>query len=117
MWIKLNTILPRKLWVMTINALMPEDTITKHLVLRQENIMIEPLQILRCDERIFRRPDSLSIVLKILQASLDASKIQLSRHIMDKPLFNKTGQIQNEAQREELKMALVASQVNLNDTI
>lgn len=46
----------------------------------------------------------------MLQASLAASKIQLSRHIMDKPLFNKTGQIQNEAQREELKMALVASQ-------
>jgi integrator complex subunit 2 len=109
-WIKLNTILPRQLWVMTINALMPDDTITKHVVLRQENIMIEPLQILRCDERIFRCPDALSIILKILQASLAASKIQLSRHIMDKPLFNKTGQIQNEAQREELKMALVASQ-------
>lgn len=109
-WIKLNTILPRQLWVMTINSLMPDDTITKHVVLRQENITIEPLQILRCDERIFRCPDALTIILKILQASLAASKIQLSRHIMDKPLFNKTGQIQNEAQREELKMALVASQ-------
>lgn len=110
-WTKLNSVLPRQLWVMTINALMPDDTITKHVVLRQENIMIEPLQILRCDERIFRCPDALSIILKILQASLAASKIQLSRHIMDKPLFNnKTGQIQNEAQREELKMALVASQ-------
>ncbi len=95
---------------MTINALMPDDTVTKHVVLRQENIMIEPLQILRCDERIFRCPEAFSIILKILQASLAASKIQLSRHIMDKPLFNKTGQIQNEAQREELKMALVALQ-------
>jgi len=28
--IKLNTILPRHLWVMTINALMPDDTITNH---------------------------------------------------------------------------------------
>lgn len=110
-WTKLNSVLPRQLWVMTINALMPDDTITKHVILRQENIMIEPLQILRCDERIFRCPDALSIILKILQASLAASKIQLSRHIMDKPLFNnKTGQIQSEAQREELKMALVASQ-------
>lgn len=113
-WTKLNSVLPRQLWVMTINALMPDDTITKHVILRQENIMIEPLQILRCDERIFRCPDALSIILKILQASLAASKIQLSRHIMDKPLFNnKSGQIQshlNEAQREELKMALVASQ-------
>lgn len=109
-WLKLNTILPRQLWVMTINALIPNDEITKLIVLKQENITIEPLQILRCDERVFRCPDALTIILKILQASLAASKIQLSRHIMDKPLFNKTGQIQNEAQREELKMALVASQ-------
>lgn len=109
-WIKLNTILPRHLWVMTINALMPSDEITKNAVLRQENITIEPLQILRCDERVFRCPDALAIILRILQASLAASKIQLSRHIMDKPLFSKGGQLQNENQREELKMALVASQ-------
>jgi integrator complex subunit 2 len=89
---------------------MPDDTITKHIILRQENIMIEPLQILRCDERVFRCPDALAIILRILQASLAASKIQLSRHIMDKPLFSKGGQLQNENQREELKMALVASQ-------
>lgn len=112
-WMKLNTILPRQLWLLTINALMPDDTITKHIILNQENIAIEPLQILRCDERVFRCPDALTIILKILQASLLASKIQLSRHMMDKPLFNKTGQIQNEAQREELKVALVASQESL----
>ena len=109
-WIKLNTILPRHLWVMTINALMPDDNITKHFKLHEENIMIEPLQILRCDERVYRCPDALAIILRILQASLAASKIQLSRHIMDKPLFNKSGQLQTENQREELKMALVASQ-------
>lgn len=109
-WLKLNTILPRHLWVMTINALMPDDAISKHFLLRQENIMIEPLQILRCDERVFRCPDALAIILRILQASLAASKIQLSRHIMDKPLFSKGGQLQTETQREELKLALVASQ-------
>lgn len=113
-WIKLNTILPRHLWVMTINALMPSDAITRHAILKQENIMIEPLQILRCDERVFRCPDALAIILRILQASLAASKIQLSRHIMDKPLFSKGGQLQNENQREELKMALVASQESVS---
>lgn len=113
-WIKLNTILPRHLWVMTINALMPSDAITKHAFLKQENTMIEPLQILRCDERVFRCPDALAIILRILQASLAASKIQLSRHIMDKPLFSKGGQLQNENQREELKMALVASQESVS---
>lgn len=93
-WIKLNTILPRHLWVMTVNALMPSDSITKLAVLMQENIVIEPLQILRCDERVFRCPDALAIILRILQSSLAASKIQLSRHIMDKPLIGKLGQVQ-----------------------
>lgn len=93
-WLKLNTILPRHLWVMTINALMPNDSITKLAVLMQENIVIEPLQILRCDERVFRCPDALAIILRILQSSLAASKIQLSRHIMDKPLIGKLGQVQ-----------------------
>jgi integrator complex subunit 2 len=93
-WLKLNTILPRQLWVMTINALMPNDSITKLAVLMQENIVIEPLQILRCDERVYRSPDALAIILRILQSSLAASKIQLSRHIMDKPLIGKLGQVQ-----------------------
>lgn len=93
-WIKLNTILPRHLWVMTVNALMPSDSITKLAMLMQENIVIEPLQILRCDERVFRCPDALAIILRILKSSLAASKIQLSRHIMDKPLIGKIGQVQ-----------------------
>jgi len=51
------------------------------------------------------------IVLKILQASLAASKSQLSRHMLDKPLIDKiTGQLQTEVEREELRMALVALQ-------
>lgn len=109
-WIKLNTVLPRRLWALTITALMPDDNITRHFKIRQENIMIDPLQVLRCDERVFRCPDALAIVMRILQASLAASKSQLSRHILDKPLMDKSGQLQTENEREELKMALVASQ-------
>lgn len=93
-WIKLNSILPRHLWVMTVNALMPNDSITKLTILMQENIVVEPLQILRCDERVFRYPDALAIILRILQSSLAASKIQLARHILDKPLIGKLGQVQ-----------------------
>lgn len=109
-WSKLNTVLPRRLWVMSINALMPDDLITKNLILTQENILIDPLQVLRCDSRVFRCPDALTIVLRTLQATLQASKSQLSRHILDKPLMDKNGQIQTENEREELKLALVASQ-------
>lgn len=109
-WIRLNTVLPRRLWIMSINALMPDDGLLKMHQLTQENILFDPLQVLRCDTRVFRCPDALAIVLRILQASLAASKSQLSRHILDKPLMDKTGQLQSENEREELKTALVASQ-------
>lgn len=108
-WIQLNTVLPRRLWSLSINALMPDDNVLKvHLM--QEHSLYDPLQILRCDERVFRCPDALAIVLRILQASLAASKSQLARHILDKPLQDKVGHIQSENEREELRTALVASQ-------
>lgn len=77
--------------------------------------LLDPMQVLRCDERVYRCPDVLAIVLRILQASLAASKTQLARHIADKPLMlEKTGgagiQLQVDAEREELRTALVASQ-------
>lgn len=108
-WIRLNTVLPRRLWIMSINALQPDDEVVKTNLLTQENVLFDPLQVLRCDERVFRCPDVLAIVLRILQASLAASKTQLSRHILDKPLLEKSGQLQSENEREELKTALVAS--------
>lgn len=108
-WIQLNTVLPRRLWTVTINALMPDDKVLK-AYLTQEHCLFDPLQILRCDERVFRCPDALAVVLRILQASLAASKSQLARHILDKPLQDKLGAVQSETDREELKTALVASQ-------
>lgn len=109
-WIRLNTVLPRRLWSMTINALMPEDNVIKAHMQPQE-LTFDPLLVLRCDERVFRCPDALAIVLRILQASLAASKSHLGRHILDKPLQpDRAGQIQSETEREELRTALVASQ-------
>ena len=113
-WIRLNTVLPRRLWIMSINSLMPDDGSLKTNILTQENVLFDPLQVLRCDERVFRCPDALAIVLRILQASLAASKTQLSRHILDKPLLEKCGQLQTEVEREDLKMALVASQESVS---
>lgn len=109
-WIRLNTVLPRRLWNMTIGALMPDDNLFKAKMLPQEPTF-DPLLVLRCDERVFRCPDALAIVLRILQASLAASKSQLVRHVLDKPLqHDRPGQIQSESDREELRTALVASQ-------
>lgn len=108
-WIRFNTVLPRRLWVLTINALMP-DEMYKTQLLTQESILFDPLQVVRCDARVFRCPDALAIVLRILQASLAACKSQLSRHILDKPMIEKAGQLQiSENEREELKTALVAN--------
>ncbi|KAL1402916.1 hypothetical protein pipiens_019599 [Culex pipiens pipiens] len=109
-WLRLNTVFPRRLWVMSINALMPEDAVTKNFNLTQETILIDPLQVLRCDERVFRCAGALTIVLRILQASLAASKSQLTRHMLDKPLIEVGNQVKSDTDREELKLALVASQ-------
>lgn len=109
-WIRLNTVLPRRLWNMSITALMPDDMVLKKHLLSQDGSQFDPLQVLRCDERVFRCPDALAIVLRILQASLAASKCQLSRHMLDNPLLERIGQLQSENEREELKTALMASQ-------
>lgn len=108
-WTRLNTVLPRRLWNLSINALMPDDNVLK-VHMTHEHALFDPLQILRCDERVFRCPDALAVVLRVLQASLAASKSQLARHILDKPLQDKSGQIQSEMERDELRTALVASQ-------
>lgn len=49
-------------------------------------------------------------MLRVLEASLAASRSQLSRHLQDRPLVERTGQLTSEAEREELRVALVAAQ-------
>lgn len=49
-------------------------------------------------------------IFRILQAALAASRSQLSRHIQDKPLTEKIGQLSSETEREDLRTALVAGQ-------
>ncbi|CAK9813155.1 Integrator complex subunit 2 [Anthophora plagiata] len=109
-WLRLNTVLPRCLWVLSINALLIENSLVKNVFLTQENIVLDPLQVLRCDTRIFRCAPILSVILRILQAALAASRSQLSRHIQDKPLTEKIGQLSSETEREDLRTALVAGQ-------
>lgn len=109
-WTQLNTVLPRQLWLMSINALLPEDAVLKRHLLSRDSTQFDPLQVLRCDERVFRCPDALAVVLRILQGSLAASKCQLTRHMLDNPLLERNGQLQSEIEREDLKTALCASQ-------
>ncbi|CAB3231134.1 unnamed protein product [Arctia plantaginis] len=109
-WLRLNTVLPRCLWIMTINALLDINGCSKTVQITQENVLVDPLQVLRCDIRVFRCGPILKIILRILEASLAASRSQLSRHLLDRPLLEKSGQLTSDAEREELKNALVAAQ-------
>ncbi|KAJ2953568.1 hypothetical protein O0L34_g1170 [Tuta absoluta] len=109
-WLRLNTVLPRCLWIMTINALLDINGSARSVTITQENVLVDPLQVLRCDIRVFRCGPILKIILRILEASLAASRSQLSRHLSDKPLLEKSGQLTSDSEREELKNALVAAQ-------
>ncbi|XP_004929281.1 integrator complex subunit 2 [Bombyx mori] len=110
-WLRLNTVLPRCLWIMTINALLDINGMgIKNVTITQENVLVDPLQVLRCDMRVYRCGPILKIILRILEASLAASRSQLSRHLLDKPLLEKSGQLTSDSEREELKNALVAAQ-------
>lgn len=62
---------------MTSNALMPSGS----LYLTADEFTVDPLQILRCDVRVFRCAPILDILLHILAASLAASKYFLWKHL------------------------------------
>lgn len=113
MWIRLNTVLPRRLWAMSTNSLMPPPTksLVKSFALSHDHYTIDALHILRCDERVFRWPDALSVVLRILQAGLAASKSQLQRHMLDKPILDKTSNGHGvDGEREEFRLTLIYAQ-------
>ncbi|XP_054258735.1 integrator complex subunit 2 [Macrosteles quadrilineatus] len=106
-WLKLNTVLPRCLWVKTISAFMHEKSILPSLAVTQENAVLDPLQVLRWDTRAFRCAGVLKVLLRVLQASLAASRNQLARHQLETPAVECRV---TEPEREELRSALVAAQ-------
>jgi integrator complex subunit 2 len=108
-WFKMNSIFPRKLWVMTVNVLRPNlfgFVNSKAQQLTWSDIMLDPLHVLRCDERIFRNAELMEITLHMLNAFLAASRINLSHHVMERPSKNE----EEEKDREELRVALLAAQ-------
>ncbi|KAF6206701.1 hypothetical protein GE061_017937 [Apolygus lucorum] len=111
-WLRLNSVLPRCLWVMTTNALLSDHSTLPAPELTQENVILDPLQVLRCDPRVFRCAPLLSVVLRVLQSCLAASQSQLSRHLMDNPIQEKTANC-TDSDREELRSALVSAQESL----
>lgn len=112
LWWKFNTIFPRKLWVMTINSLRRTQNLKstsqiKSLEYSWDELTLDPLIVLRCDNRVFRCPDTLNIVLHILSAFLAASKRCLQDQINEQPSRQKD--IRN---LEELRTTLVLAQTS-----
>uniref|UniRef100_A0A672T6A7 Integrator complex subunit 2-like n=1 Tax=Sinocyclocheilus grahami TaxID=75366 RepID=A0A672T6A7_SINGR len=56
LWMVLNTVMPRKLWVMTVNAQQPLVKLLRQQRYTQNDLMVDPLIVLRCDSRVFRNP-------------------------------------------------------------
>lgn len=106
-WWKLNAIFPRHLWVLTVNAFQSNGLPQK---LKLDDIIVDPLHVLRCDARIFRCPSLMEIVLHMLQAFLAASRTRLLHHTLEHPMHDKTGLLESEKDREDLRTALCATQ-------
>lgn len=103
-WLRLNTVLPRHLWLLTIKSLVAKNPSFP------QDVASDPLQILRCDERVFRCAPLLTIVLRVLRASLAASRSQFVQHLQAHPQIDVQGRVVNEAERDEMRIALVAAQ-------
>ncbi|XP_051972929.1 integrator complex subunit 2-like [Xyrauchen texanus] len=121
LWMVLNTVMPRRLWVMTVNALQPSVKLLRQQRYTQNDLMVDPLIVLRCDPRVFRCPPLMDITVHMLNGYLLASKAYLNAHLKETAEFERQAQtISNlglsgqsdapEVTREELKSALLAAQ-------
>ncbi|XP_053310562.1 integrator complex subunit 2 isoform X1 [Spea bombifrons] len=121
LWMTLNTVMPRRLWVMTVNALQPELKLARKHKYTQNDLMIDPLIVLRCDPRVQRCPPLMDITLHMLNGYLLASKAYLNSYLKEtadqdiKPSSNNAAGLAGQAEtmevtREELKNALLAAQ-------
>uniref|UniRef100_A0A665W0C1 Integrator complex subunit 2 n=1 Tax=Echeneis naucrates TaxID=173247 RepID=A0A665W0C1_ECHNA len=122
LWMGLNTVMPRRLWVMTVNALQPSAKLLRQQRYTQNDLMVDPLIVLRCDQRVYRCPPFMDIVLHMLNGYLLASKAYLHGHLKETADFDRQTQTVSslgvpgqpdtpEVTREELKNALLAAQV------
>jgi len=102
-WLRMNTVYPRQLWLLTVNHLTPPPNIS------QEDLALDPLAVLRCDDRVFRTAPLLSILLYMLKACLAASRSRLCQYLQDQPPPGANTSLA-ETEREELKNSLVLTQ-------
>ena len=106
-WWRLNCVFPDYLWVQTVNIFRPPSVFgLRSSNLTWDEIVMDPLHVIRCDERVFRCPEIMEITLHMLNAFLAASRTFLSHHLLEKPSRSET----EDKERDELKVALIAAQ-------
>lgn len=112
-WKQINTVMPRRLKTMTVNALSHSKPL---ITFKEEDLIVDPLTSLRCDLRVFRCPPIMEVVLNILRAYLAASRAFLASHLQANPAVGiksdpgNTRALPSDPEREELKGALIAAQ-------
>ncbi|XP_052246674.1 integrator complex subunit 2-like isoform X3 [Dreissena polymorpha] len=108
-WFKIHSLMPRSIRLSTVNALRPQKKRGfKFSQYTETDVTVDPLIVLRCDERVFRCGPVLEIVLRILGAYTLACRVYLENHIQCNPVADVTCQV--DQNRQELKGALLAAQ-------
>lgn len=108
-WFRIHSLTPRSLRLATVNALRPQrKNQFKFSLYTETDVTVDPLIVLRCDERVFRCAPLLEIVLRILSAYTLACRVYMENHIQSNPVLD--GNNQTDQDRQELKGALLAAQ-------
>uniref|UniRef100_UPI00358EB64C integrator complex subunit 2 isoform X1 n=1 Tax=Myxine glutinosa TaxID=7769 RepID=UPI00358EB64C len=77
LWAALNSVMPRRLWVLTVNALQAPGGPTTRRRYTERDLMLDPLLVLRCDPQVYRSPPLMGVMLRVLAGALAASKAYL----------------------------------------
>ncbi|KAK7483426.1 hypothetical protein BaRGS_00025366 [Batillaria attramentaria] len=114
-WFRNHALAPRSLRLATVNALQPRQAgLLKVEPFTEQDVVVDPLVVLRCDDRVFRCPPILAIVLRVLSAYLQASRVFLHQQVTASattgPIANAGDAAKVEKDRTELKNALIAAQ-------
>ncbi|XP_033150227.1 integrator complex subunit 2 [Drosophila busckii] len=109
LWLRLNAVLPSTFWIMSLRAINHKaDALNRRINARES--LLEPMDVLGYSRQVLCSPYMLVILLRILKGSLAAYKTYLNVHMQQKQVLDKNGLVQTDADREELKTTLIASQ-------
>nr|CAB3256441.1 integrator complex subunit 2 [Phallusia mammillata] len=124
LWFKLNSVIPLKLWVLTVSSLQTPHAgkkLTPQIRVTFEALVNNPLLPLNVDSRILKCPDLLPIILRILSACLSASHSQSTALLKANPTLDSSKSSArsssplgftpvSENEKDELRIALNAAQ-------